>query len=567
MNATSQSQSKALQLDEIQGNSLGGFNKDNQAMLFLRITDAAKAKATLSGSSNVLADVTDSSSEQVIRFNNQFKALRSRGVPEGTILASWTNLVFTFAGLRKLRADNLKDGDFPEAFTQGMRNRADQLGDNANNAPDKWDPLVDWENIDAVLIVASDDKTQVDPAAANSRLAAYITAINTPESGLEFAIKAGANVPVTPFQAPGQIYGRTRVDQPGHEHFGFKDGVSQPGVRGIDPPDDTVANPDQGQPGQDLLHPGEFIIGYPRQRPGAKKHHDGPNPDPGIISGSGQFYTNGNGADGRDAIDPFGSRVKLPDWTRNGSFVVFRRLKQDVAAFSDFIDQTAGQLNLSPDLFGAKLVGRYKSGAPLEPRTFAGSSAAPDAHVTDPGEVNPALGNDNTVNNNFEYGDDPDGNFVPRASHIRKVYPRDQVPDAEFGLPADVGDDAESRTQTHRILRRGIPYGESLGAPGPGGAPNADRGLLFICYQSDLERQFEFVQKNWVDDRNFPAEGAGLDALISNKLPGSIDGCPFHPAGKASACPVTIPSFIVTRGGEYFFAPSISALTDMLKAG
>ncbi|MEA2778115.1 MAG: hypothetical protein QOF90_3521, partial [Acetobacteraceae bacterium] len=197
MNATSQSQSKALQLDEIQGNSLGGFNKDNQAMLFLRITDAAKAKATLSGSSNVLADVTDSSSEQVIRFNNQFKALRSRGVPEGTILASWTNLVFTFAGLRKLRADNLKDGDFPEAFTQGMRNRADQLGDNANNAPDKWDPLVDWENIDAVLIVASDDKTQVDPAAANSRLAAYITAINTPESGLELAIKAGANVPVT----------------------------------------------------------------------------------------------------------------------------------------------------------------------------------------------------------------------------------------------------------------------------------------------------------------------------------------------------------------------------------
>jgi Dyp-type peroxidase family len=567
MNATSQSPSKLLQLDEIQGNSLGGFSKDNQAMLFLRITDAAKAKATLSGASKILADVTDSSSEQVIRFNNQFKALQSRGVPEGTIVATWTNLVFTFAGLRKLRAGALNNSDFPEAFTRGMRNRAAHLGDEGDHAPDNWDPVVDWATIDAVLIVASDDKTQIDPTAGNSRVSGYIAAINAAGSGLELCIKAGANVPVTPFQAPGQIYGRTRVDQPGHEHFGFKDGVSQPGVRGVDPPDDPLANPDQGEPGQDLLQPGEFIIGYPRQKPAAKKDHDGPNPDPGIISGSGHFYPNGNGTDGHDAIDQLGSRVKLPDWTVNGSFMVFRRLKQDVAGFSDFVEQTAGQLNLSPDLFGAKLVGRYKSGAPLEVRTFAGSATQPDAHVTDPGEVNPALGNDNTVNNNFEYGDDEQGLFVPHASHIRKVYPRDQIPTAEFGLPPNVGDSAESRTQTHRILRRGIPYGESLGVSGPGGAPNADRGLLFICYQSDLERQFEFVQKHWVDDRNFPAEGAGFDALISNKLPGSIDGCPFHPAGKASACPVTIPSFITTRGGEYFFSPSISALTDMLTAG
>ncbi len=445
-----------------------------------------------------------------------------------------------------------------------MRNRAIGLGDTADNAPDRWDAVVDWENIDAVLIVASDDPAQVNPTVTNSRVAGYLAAINASASGLKLCVSEGAKVPVTPFQAPGQIYGRTRVDQPGHEHFGYKDGISQPGVRGVDLPDDPVANPDQGQPGQDLLHPGEFIVGYPRQVPSAKTGHDGPNPEPGIISGSGHVYRHDVGVDGNDAVDPPGSDRGLPEWTRNGSFMVFRRLKQDVAGFNQFVAEAAGQLGLSPDLFGAKLVGRYKSGAPLEARKFAGDGAGPHAHETDPGLTNPALGNDNTVNTNFEFGDDKEGKLVPKASHIRKVYPRDQIPDAEFGLPGAIGDDAESRTQTHRILRRGIPYGDSLAAPGAGGAPNADRGLLFICYQSDLERQFEFVQKHWVGDRNFPAEGAGFDALISSKLPGSIDGCPFHHAGKATACPVTIPSFIKTRGGEYFFSPSISALRQML---
>src|SRR5437588_369889 len=79
--------------------------------------------------------------------------------------------------------------------------------------------------------------------------------------------------------------GRTRIDNPGHEHFGFKDGVSQPGIRGITDPDDPIANPNQGHPGQDLLWPGEFVLGYPQQIPKAAEGVDGPNPNPGPISG------------------------------------------------------------------------------------------------------------------------------------------------------------------------------------------------------------------------------------------------------------------------------------------
>src|SRR5438874_12575414 len=115
----------------------------------------------------------------------------------------------------------------------------------------------------------------------------------------------------------------------------------------------------------------------------------------------------------------------------------------------------------------------------------------------DPGIADPSLGNDHQFNNHFEYGEDPQGLQVPRAGHIRKAYPRDQEGTEESGT------DSESRTQTHRILRRGIPYGPSFGAETGGGA-DVDRGLLFLCYQRSIAEQFEFVQGAWINDAEFP---------------------------------------------------------------
>ena len=200
--------------------------------------------------------------------------------------------------------------------------------------------------------------------------------------------------------------------------------------------------------------------------------------------------------------------------------------------------------------------------------------------LTDPGIERPALANSDALNNDFEYGDDPDGDIVPLASHIRKAYPRDQVPLQEAGQLNPVLDhekDAESRTQTHRLLRRGIPFGKSLGAP-EGGGPDDPRGLLFFAYQSDIDRQFEFVQRHWVNDPNFPRgrgqpEGgagadvpAGQDPIITNSTAGGpLRGCPFHPLASKAACPnLTFRHFVKTRGGGYFFSPSIDTLDTWL---
>jgi deferrochelatase/peroxidase EfeB len=198
---------------------------------------------------------------------------------------------------------------------------------------------------------------------------------------------------------------------------------------------------------------------------------------------------------------------------------------------------------------GAKLVGRYKSGCPHEKTPDEG--AATDPQTVDPSIEDPSLLQDDKIND-FEYAGDADGGVVPRAAHIRKTYPRDE--ETEAGGEAD--------TQTHRLLRRGIAYGEPYDAGAPNGSPHAgnaqfphDRGLLFLCYQSSLEEQFELVQSKWANAPSFPNAGDGEDPIIAQ----ASEPRTFNAPGLEQA-PRTIPQFVTTTGGEYFFAPSISAL-------
>jgi Dyp-type peroxidase family len=393
---------------------------------------------------------------------------------------------------------------FPQDFREGMVARANLLGDADESAPSSWvGPFA--SGVHGVLILAADDPRALDQIG---------------RSHTERMRTHGVQVS---FDQTGQ----TRVDQPGHEHFGFKDGVSQPGIRGV-----TVRrNPDndsQGTPGQDLLWPGEFVLGYPTQiRTPAPDDEEGGNEQPGPISVSG------------------------PAWTADGSYLVFRRLRQDVAGFHRFLADAAQAQGLTTDQLGAKLVGRYPSGAPLE-RT-ADQPEGFDPSTGDPSRDDPGLLDEMRVNN-FEFAeDDGDGTLVPRAAHIRKVYPRDSR--TPTGLEAD--------TQTHRILRRGIPFGQSFhdGTPAdsPTGAgapfPN-DRGLLFLAYQSSIERQFEFIMARWVNEPDATEPGDGHDPIISQAradrlftLPG---GRPGHVA--------MMQRFVITTGGAYLFQPSLSAL-------
>jgi hypothetical protein len=190
-------------------------------------------------------------------------------------------------------------------------------------------------------------------------------------------------------------------------------------------------------------------------------------------------------------------------------FPVIVHLGFDPTAIPDL----AKALGWSQDLTGAKLVGRYKSGCPIEQRKFqAGPYTPPSTDPGDPNHGNPALANSNTLNNNFEFADDPQGANCPMSAHIRKAYPRD----AE--TPAGAAN-SESATQTHRLLRRGIPYGESYHPQVPGSG-NVDRGLLFFAYQSDIASQFEFVQNAWINNPAFPPNPAGQPPLSFNSWQG-----------------------------------------------
>lgn len=502
---------KALNLDNIQGNILGGFNKDFQTFLFLKFVNAAKGRAWLKEISDPDSSVgvAQSSSTEVLKFNAQFKALRASGLakPETTITAAWTNLALSFQGLKAL---NVKAADlqkFPLAFRQGMAARAVLIGDVGNSAPSAWITPFGSQDVHAVLQIAADDET------------ALAARVNDITSGAKF--KAGVT------QLSPVVQGRTREGvEAGHEHFGFKDGVSQPGIRGITTPDDPLGNPDQGHPGQDLLWPGEFVLGYPTQIPKSPAGGCGFNTNPGPPSKSG------------------------PAWTSDGAYMVFRRLAQDVAAFDQHLTMLATQAGIHKDLMGAKLVGRYKTGCPLEERHFQPQPFTPSS--TDPGITNPALANDDTLNLNFEFGDDPNGATCPLAAHIRKAYPRD-----ERTLPKAC--DSEPSTQTHRLLRRGIPFGASIGNR-PGGQPSDPRGLLFFCYQTDLERQFEFVQSQWINNPKFPPFPTGVtpgeDPIIAQSPIGSFQLDPNKPN-------ISVRHFVTTTGGEYFFAPSIDALQKL----
>jgi len=478
-------QGSGLALGDIQGNVLAGFNKDFGAFVGVEFPSAAAGRAWLGGLIPQVASVTE-----VSAFNAAFRGVTARvGGRSGSLSATWVNVALTFAGLRTLGVSAGELALFPPEFAAGMVARASMLGDVGESAPGRWPAPLRAQSHAVVLIGADQSSDRASAVALQRRLAA------AHDVKVLWVLSAAV-----------------RADEPGFEHFGYRDGVSQPGVRGYTPVSDP-SNPDQGEPGQPLVWPGEFVLGYPTQ---AGAGH--PISAPGPIARAG------------------------PGWTKNGSFLVLRRLRQDVAGFWAFVNNTAAAAGISQDLAGAKLVGRYKSGAPLE---LTGDQSK------DPGVTNPSLLADATINN-FSYATDRDGIVVPLAAHIRKANPRDETTNA-----AGFAD-----TLTHRIIRRGIPFGASL-APGtlptdPAANPPYpnDRGLFFVCYQSSIARQFEFMQRHWANNPNFPTTAAGQDPITSQTtLPGSftLPGTPAHHIE-------LLARFVLTTGGDYYFQPGISAL-------
>ncbi len=409
------------------------------------------------------------------------------------------NVAFTRAGLDILGADGLRSVE----FTSGMAGSRARLAD---PDPATWAILGPSQPVHGVFLVAGATEAEVDNTIA-LRLAPEGT------NGWTQVHTEVGSVRPDPFA--------------GHEHFGYADGLSQPAVRGVIAPGqplDPSTGPDldQAEPGRDLLWPGEFVFGYSGQDPNAEELTvEGPRPQPDT------------------------------DFTRNGAFLVFRRLAQDVPEFDLSVKRAASGLDPtgkepSADLLGAQLVGRWKSGAPL--------INAPDAD-------DPAVAKGTPGALDFEFGDDRHGLICPSAAHIRKAYARDDVPGNTSPEPDEI-EAAEAVTQNHRMIRHGITFGPELTQnEALSGTTTEKRGLLFVCYVTNISEQFESLQEARFNNPDFVQPGAGVDAIIgqsdtSRALP-FIAAMPF---GKDQKPRLLLNRFVHMEGGEYFFAPSLSSI-------
>lgn len=207
--------------------------------------------------------------------------------------------------------------------------------------------------------------------------------------------------------------------------------------------------------------------------------------------------------------------------------------------------EKAAEVGLIPDQLGAKLMGRWPSGAPME--HVPGLPASVDPSVADPSTEHPEV-LDNERINAFDFADDVDGVRAPRASHIRKMNPR-----------ADSLAEGDSSNR-HRMLRRGITYGPEVAeGEGPYGAvvpDNQDRGLLFVNYQASVSRTFEFIQTRWANRDDFQKPSDGKDPIISQD---ASEGAFAIPPNHS----VMLERWVTTTGGGYFISPSLSALTEL----
>ena len=215
---------------------------------------------------------------------------------------------------------------------------------------------------------------------------------------------------------------------------------------------------------------------------------------------------------------------------RNGTYVGLRKYQSRVGAFNRFLQANA-RSDDERELLAAKLIGRWRSGAPL---TLA------------PERDDPALGADPLRNNDFTYAADPDGRQVPRGSHMRRMNPRD----TKMALLVDVN--------LHRIIRRsttfGAPYDPNALSQQDDETP---RGLHFIFISSKAMATMEFLQQEWINNGNFMSLANERDPNVGLQEDGAMFTIPQDPVRRRIH---GIETFNVLRGGEYFFLPSLSAL-------
>ena len=383
----------------------------------------------------------------------------ARSVGGERLDARWVTVAFTWNGLKMLGVDEPSLTTFPPEFLQGMAPRAAVLGLTGKNAPEHWVGDLASPDLHGIAILFARDVPERERCKAEHERHVAASGVRVISSLDLEAI-------------PPLEYA--------HEHFGYRDRLSQPVVEGAG----VEPTPGSGPP----IKPGEFFLGYPDEMGLVP-----PLPQPEILS-------------------------------RNGSFLAYFRMQEHVGVFRDFLAQH-GKTPEERELVAAKLMGRWRSGAPL---------------VLAPQQDDPALGADMQRNNDFDYGKmDPHGYACPVGSHVRRMNPR------------DTGENMQRR----KMIRRGGTYGPHL----PDDAPEdgRERGIAAFVGCASLVRQFEFTMNVWANDPDFMSLGNERDPIIGTH-DGSYDmTIPKRPIRKKIP---GLPAFTTVRGGAYFFLPGIRAL-------
>jgi deferrochelatase/peroxidase EfeB len=383
----------------------------------------------------------------------------------------WVSLAFTWNGLRALGLDEAALASFPEEFRQGMAARAHVLGLTGANHPDRWQGH--WAN-------------ELGHPAVHAIVVLFARDIAERDRSVEAHARYLATFAGVKLLSSLDLQANPPFDEP-HEHFGYRDRLSIIPIAGSGQPLQPGSGP--------AIAAGEFFLGY---------------------------------------VDESGVQPSTPTpevLSRNGSYLAYLSMQQHVGAFREFLRSHADTPG-EQELLAAKLMGRWRSGAPL---------------VLAPTNDDRELANDMQRTNDFNYGQmDPHGYACPVGAHIRRVNPRDTVPNI----------------QRHRMIRRGSTYGPPLPEDAP--EDGVERGIASFLGCASLIRQFELAMNVWTNDPKFMGLDNERDPII-----GTHDGTfdmtiPARPIRKKIE---GLPAFTTVRSGAYFFLPGIRALRFLASLG
>ncbi|HXK01125.1 MAG TPA: Dyp-type peroxidase [Verrucomicrobiae bacterium] len=418
-------------------------------------------------------------------LRNMFNRVNARGQEHGTRFT--VNIGFTHEGLKALGLSQRSLDSFPEAFRVGMRGRAGEVGDVGPHAPEHWEGGLGGPDIHAMVWLRTDSGEGRDEATEIIRA----------------EMDATGGVEIRFIQDTKALAHENGIGSEG-EHFGFADPISQPPIEGADTPFYPGDGVQQADGTWRALKPGEFLLGY------------------------------------EDEAGPEGTQMPEPAELRlNGTYMVFRKLYQDVAAFRRCLATAAKALYTSEDqnhqeLVAAKMMGRWRSGCPID---------------LSPDKDDPAIAADPQRRNNFTYAGDDQGLQCPIGAHLRRSNPR--------ATPLK----RATHVRRHRLIRRGVEYGPHL-RDGVLEDDGIDRGLINLFIQADIERQFEFVQREWMKGGEF----LGLDPNEQDPINGvGGDGSQLSVPGAKRPFLFDLPTFATVKGGEYLFVPGLKALNGIIE--